>query len=1425
METSPTSPIYVAPSTSAQLRVVTAFEEVLGLERVGIHDDFFVLGGDSIGALKVQTLLERTSAHPLPVTAVFLNPTGFLLGPLLERMENGSEEASNPLIETSADPGDGLTSQQHHFWILDAFSENRAAFNSVLGVAVDDYIDPARVRRTLDHMVAALPIFQTRYAVRNGTLEVFLDPTGRAEFEVIEMVDEEPFTRSGAAALNMAQIRRLPFDLEQDVPMRVRLYRLGSQRHYLAFCFHHIVTDGTSHNTFWRLFGECYAALRTDQSLPHPDFESTYAAFAQRQARRKHTDRSAADLSYWCERLREMPPPLDFRCDYPNGDGPFGGIAEVNVPMSQEIHTAANEFARCGGTTPHVVFLAAYYVTLARFFDAREMVVGVPFSGRNLAEDQSVVGCCINMFSLRMKVDLDLGFRHLVEAVRRCSLEALEHSDVHFLDIVRALEPGGQSSNQIFNTSFQYRNFPVPLEPLDGTLVEYVCPEETDTQFPLLLEVHPYHGQARFCACFDTRLFAPERVERLLRDYRNLLQAALREPDCPLGVLDRFDPGERETILTDWSCHESDYPRSISVVDRFREMARCHRSRVALVFGECRLTYTELDARSDRIAVGLIERGVRPGDRVGVGLERSFDLIIALLAVIKTGAAYCPIDPEYPAERVKFMVQDAELTCVVIDRSGYSRLLNLGLEPILIEDLDRPVPPVFQWPVPVASDPLYLMYTSGSSGQPKGSLIPHRGMLRLVCGSGMLGTGPDEVFLHLASSSFDAASFEIWGPLLNGARVVLMSPGPPSLRDLEEAILQHAVTTLLLPVGLFNAMVEEHPTAFRPLRTLLVGGDVVSPSHAQRVLSTCPGLVFVNAYGPTENSVISCCHRVTKAGEIDLRRSLPIGRPIENSEVYILDATLQPVPFGVIGELFLGGDGLSLGYWRRPTLNTECFIVHPFANDPNKRLYRSGDLARFLPNGSIEFHGRRDQQVKIRGFRVELTEVESLLGKCPLICHCIVDTFKSAMGDSLIAWYVPSKSNHLNQDELLRALRRHAHEHLPSYMVPALWVALEAVPLTPNGKIDRRNLPIPTETHREPDFKDIAGNSTEAILLEIWRRLFQSDSVGCCDDFFDLGGHSLLAIRFVAEAERKLDHPVSLQQLFQHRTVRALARALDDVTASEAPAHRSIVSLASGGTGSPLFIVHGWGGDVFVFVEFATALSKRLARPVLGLQASVEPPGIMRPTTVEALASRYVQEMRDTRPEGPYFLCGYSLGGLIAFEMARQLEREGAAIGQLFVIDSLPLGLPWWIHGRMLAPYLCHRLRDHYRNWKDSGDSSLRAFVRGRADALRQWLGFGHDRLLSEGDEDFRERPFEVDHFQTMTRRYRPVPARIPVTLIRAYDNHLNLSVGWRYLTRGEVKTTRIEGSHLEMFRGLTVEPLVDVFEGRFKEIAKSRLR
>ncbi|HEU0301680.1 MAG TPA: amino acid adenylation domain-containing protein, partial [Longimicrobium sp.] len=1154
---------YVAPRTPAEDAVCRIWAEVLGVERIGVEDDFLELGGHSLRATQVVARLRQALGAELSPFELFELRTPAALARAAERAASRARDDVPALARADRGQPIPLSSPQQAIWFFQELSPGMKSYNFQAAVRFDGRLDVPALERALEEIVRRHEIFRTVFRAVDGEARQLVQEPFAVRLDATDLSALEGEARQAELERLLRDEFQKPFHLGRLPLVRWTLYRLGEDAHVLAAVEHHFVHDGWSFGRFLQELAALYGAFAEGRPSPLAPLEVQFADYALWQREWLRSPEAARQLEYWKARLAGLPPVLELPADHPRpAEMSFQGRS-LRFTLPPELARRAAEFSRKHGVTLYMTLLAAYQALLHRYTGATEFAVGGGVANRNQAAAEQLIGMIVNTFALRADLSGDPSGEELLRRVKETTYGAYANREIPFVEVVEAVQPERRLSHlPVFQTAFSFHDAPYPSFELPGarlTVTEALSNESA--KFDLQVITIPRGSQQAGAGDevtmiweYATDLFEAETVRRMEAHYRALLAAMLADPHARVGALPLLADEERRTLVHEWSGRDS-HPAS-TVDALFAEHAARTPDAVALEWEDGRMTYAELDARATRLARHLRARGVRAGSRVGICLERGPDAVAAMLAVLKAGGAFVPLDPSYPAERLGFMLRDTAVPVLVTVEGLAGRLPEHGARTVL---LDRDASAIAAQPAGALQAgtgpewPAYVMYTSGSTGTPKGIEVPHRAIVRLVRGADFISIAPDDVFLHLAPASFDAATLELWGPLLNGARLAVHPAGPASVDSIAAAVRRHGVTTLWLTAGLFHLVVDEDLQALRGVRQLVAGGDVLSVPHARRVLAELPGTTLVNGYGPTENTTFTCCHPVRALPE--RAASVPIGRPIAGTRVYLLDGRMQPVPPGVPGELYAGGAGLALGYLNRPGLTAEKFVPDPFSGVAGARLYRTGDRVRWAESTdalthsrthALEFLGRTDAQVKVRGFRIEPGEVEAALRTHPAVADAAVVARRDGGASARLVAYVTGEGA---EPEGLRA---HLAARLPEYLRPAAIVVLDRLPLTPNGKVDAAALPEP-EAHRAEAADAVPPrNETERALAEIFARVLRVESVGVFDNFFALGGDSLLCMQVVSRA-REAGLEIAVRHVFEHQAVAGLATVVTAAAADAIP--------------------------------------------------------------------------------------------------------------------------------------------------------------------------------------------------------------------------------------------------------------------------------
>ncbi|MFP2933517.1 amino acid adenylation domain-containing protein, partial [Pyxidicoccus sp. 3LG] len=874
-----------------------------------------------------------------------------------------------------------------------------------------------------------------------------------------------------------------------------------------------------------------------------PELPVQYADYSVWQRSWLQGEVLEAQLGWWRKQLAHAPRALELPTDKPRpAVQTFRGAAcEALLPPEQ--WEALKTLAQRENATPFMVLLTAFQVVLARYSGQDDICVGSPIANRTRAETEGLIGFFVNTLVLRARLEGNPRFRELLAQVRDVTLGAYAHQEVPFEKLVEELQPErDMSRSPLFQVMFTLQNAPQSGIAIPGLRMEAAGTSRRTAKFDLTLATSESVQGLLAVLEFNTDLFEQKTAERLLAHFQTLVGAALASPDTRVGSLPLLSEAERQTVLVEWNHSPSNYPRDATINDVFARQVALAPDAIAVEYGAERLTYRQLDEAANRFAHLLRARGVGPDSRVALALDRSLELIISLLGILKAGGGYVPLDTAYPRERLVIMLEDARPALIVTTREHLARLPAEDLPALLLEESVEALAqaPTFAPASGISSRNLaYIDFTSGSTGRPKGICIEHRSVLRTVIDARYAEMGPEHTYLLMAPISFDASTLEVFGPLLNGGRLVVFPAhaSPSDIHELARVVRHHRVTSLFFTTSLFIQMVDGNLEELRGVRQIMTGGDINSAAHIRRAIEVL-GIPVLAVYGPTECTVYTTFFPMAHPAEVP--PSVPIGRPIPQTQVYVLDRYLQPVPQGTPGELYVSGDGLARGYLQRPDLTAERFLPNPFSSTPGARMYRTGDVGRHRADGAVEFVGRTDFQVKVRGFRIELGEVETTLYSHPEVREAIVIAREDAPGNKRLVGYVTARTASLDAP----ALRAFLQQRLPEYMVPSAFVVLEEFPRTPNGKVDRKALPAP---EARPEFRPFIppSSATEVRLAALWSELLGLPEVSALDDFFELGGHSLLATRLVSRIRSTFEVELPLRALFEASTLSALAARVE----------------------------------------------------------------------------------------------------------------------------------------------------------------------------------------------------------------------------------------------------------------------------------------
>jgi amino acid adenylation domain-containing protein len=1037
-----------------------------------------------------------------------------------------------------------LSFAQQRLWFLHQLEPLSPFYNVPKALRLVGSLDVPALQRTLDSIVARHEVLRTTYEAVDGRPMQMIAADRPAEMAVIDLSTWSAAERDAATERFLKDAVQRPFDLSRDVMLRATLLRLSAQEHILLLNMHHIASDRWSTGILLRELSARYTAFSRGEPSPLPELPIQYADFAVWQHEWLQGEVLETQLAYWKTHLEGAPPVLALPTDRPRPSVPTYRGGQVSFWLPKPLTTALKALSDRQGATLFMTLLAAFKALLHRYTAQDRIVVGTPIANRRRVEVEGLIGFFVNTLVLHTDLSGNPSFHELLARVRQVALGAYAHQDLPFERLVEELQPERTLSyHPVVQVMFNYRSDPEDSGAWPGLAVS-LLPRENDSQpFDLLLAIADEPAGLKGSLSYSSDLFDASTMQRLVGHYHMLLEEIIAHPEQPIATLPLLTAAERQQLLVEWNATQQAYPQDVCLQQLFEAQVERAPKAVAVVFEGRQLTYRELNRRANQLAHYLRARGVGPEGLVGLCMERSPAMVVGLLGILKAGGAYLPLDPAYPRARLAFMLADAQAAVLVTERRlreafaayrGTVVCLDADGEAIARESEAHVVSPV------TAHNLAYVIYTSGSTGRPKGVAIQHASVVNLVAWHRRVyGVLPADRATHLAGLAFDASVWELWPYLVAGASVHLADDATRTSPDRLIAWLSaQGITLCFLPTPLAEAVVDAPWPAGVRLRALLTGGDRLHRGPHQPL-----PFPLTNHYGPTESTVVTTWAPVTAGTAVDAAPA--IGRPIDNTQVYVLDGQLQPVPPGVPGELYIGGEGLARGYLNRPELTAERFIPHPFSQEPGARLYQTGDLARYRPDGLLEFLGRLDHQVKILGYRVELGEIEAVLTQHPAVREAVVIARADAPGERrLVAYVVATQQPGPSVSDLRGSLQA----NLPDCMVPATFVRLEALPLTPNGKVDRRALPAPGPARPTLEGACVAPRTpVEEGLAEIWGQVLAVEQVGIHDNFFELGGHSLLATQVLSRLQAAFQVELPLRRLLEAPTVADLATYVETV--------------------------------------------------------------------------------------------------------------------------------------------------------------------------------------------------------------------------------------------------------------------------------------
>ncbi len=1417
------------PLTSTEKILLDICKRVLAIAQVHKHDDFFSLGCHSLLIFQIASHIRDAFNVDLPIRLLFEEPTVAQLATYVDQASSFFGNSFDLTLEKTTLPGSELplTFPQQQLWFLDKLIPSNGAYNIPILLHLHGQLDKTALLRSINEIVRRHEALRTTFDIREGEPVQVIAPFLSLSLTERDLQSLSESEQDEQKNFWLSTYIQQPFELDRGPLLRIVLMKVDKQEYFLAFIMHHIIFDGWSVHIFLRELGVLYEAFVKNMPSPLPELSFRYADFILWQRARQQA--MEPQLAYWKKQLKSIPLEIALPLDYSRPALQTFQGSRLSFRLSEELSDALKQFSRCEGITLFMTLLAAFQIMLARYSGQEDIVVGTPVTNRIPLASQDVIGFFVNTLVLRADFSGGPSIRELLRRVRNVTLDAYTYRDVPFEKIVEELNPERDlSHNPLFQVMFSFDHENLYEYKSSDMLIKPVETVSGAGMFDLLLSLVHTNQIIVGSLGYNKQLFASATIARMVEHLQVILQQIVLSAEKQVAKIPLLTQKEQK-LLIEWNATSTSYSQVQSIHDLFVELVERTPFATALLFEDQQVTYDELNKRANQLAHYLRSLGVEPEARVGIYMYSSIDMMIALLGILKAGGVYVPLDPTYPHERLAFMLADSRASVLLTEQRLSTNLPHTDTQTICL-DVD--------WSLIALQETYnlsdkgsgtnlaYIIYTSGSTGRPKGVAMTHRALINLLNWQidGLERTEGVRV-LQFASLSFDASFQEIFSTWCSGGTLVLI---PTELRrdfiGLLRFLSEYYIERLFLPFVALQYIAEvAEELSFVPasLREVIAGGEQLCITDSIRKFFIRLGKCHLqNFYGPTETHGVTA---FTLSGPPQNWPTLPpIGRPIFNTQIYILDTDFQSVPIGIPGELYISGECLARGYFNCPDLTAQRFLPNPFSNKPGTRMYKTGDLARYLSDGNIEFLGRVDHQVKLRGHRIELGEIEVLLSQHPNVraVAVIIQEIVSA-GKQLVAYIVPQEKQHISPAEL----RRFLQNQLPDYMLPSSFVSLDELPLTPSGKIDRKTLSELTPA--SPDRQNsIAAPRTpdEVLLLKIWSQVLGREQIGIYDNFFDIGGHSLLAVRLQTQVQKHFSIQFPLSILFRAQTIEQMGLALRQRI--EAPPSPIVIEIQPGHTKPPLFCIHPAGGNILCYQELARSLGED--QPLYGIQSPVLAHSPMRefPRTIEGMANLYIKEVFAVQQQGPYQLCGWSFGGSIAFEMARQLQIQGHLVSTLALIDS-------WapIHQNKVAAYDDYQLLSMFFEdifaQKEKYNIDMKRRI-SHNDQPHNILDFIKNIIAMPLDIEWQQLEYLFTTFKLNMYAwldYNPPEYTRQLDLFQANEDPLRTirdrSMGWGQLVTSHMQIHTLPGNHYTIIKYPHVVPLAErlkklIIEGSF---------
>ncbi|MFX0112415.1 amino acid adenylation domain-containing protein [Bacillus pumilus] len=1404
------------PETKTEQMLAAIWEDILDVDRVYKEDQFFDLGGHSLKATQTISRINHEFSIKAPLKILFECKHLAHLAQMVDDIKEAPavQEANIPKLEkrTSYE----LSHAQKRIWFLSTLEKSH--HYNILGAW------KLTGQLHIQALTKAIGLLTKRHEALRATFQslggkpvqlIREDLPPSVTVANFSLFNEKTRTRR-LKQLIQQEANRI-YDLERGPLTQWTIVDMGNEEFYLLCAQLHIISDAWSLSLLIQELEVAYDGLLADEAPQLPALEIEWTDYVHWE--NEQVMHHQVDQAYWLDHLQGDLPVLELTFDRPRPPvQTFNGATE-QIVLEDTLIRRLQALSKQQGTTLFMTMLSAYYVLLHKLSGQTDIIIGSPIAGRGAKQSEKLVGMFVNTLALRQDISTADTFADVMENVKEMTLKAFEHQRYPFDKLVDDLSLDRDlSRSPIFQVAMGYVTDSLHVN-LKGLTSEHVMVHHTVSKFDLTLHVFEQGDQLSIHVEYNTDLFDQETIHRYMNYYLHLLDGMTAQPERTFSDYCLMDKAEQAAMIIGKNQTATPYPKR-TIQELFEEQVQRDPHRIALSYLEEHMTYQELDEKATQLAAYLQSKGVGPGSLVPMLFDRSFDMIVSVLGIVKSGAAYVPMSPEYPDARIRLIVRDTQSDVIITQSHLIERLVDFTGTKI---EMDKPLPvtdAVYQREQSIIGEDqlAYVNYTSGSTGTPKGVMLPHAGVVRLVRKTNYIKLGPDDKMLQLSNYAFDAFTFELWGMLLNGGQLILIPKyAALNMDELSRLIKVHQVTANCLPTALFNRLVEHDPKSVAGYRTLLVGGEAMSSEHARKALPHMEG-VLINAYGPTENTTLATTHQVTGA------RSVPIGVPVSNSTVVILDDALNPVPAGVKGEIYIGGTGLAQGYLHDPERTHERFIDNPFPELGGDRLYRSGDLGTWRSDGTIEYLGRKDNLVKIRGYRIECGEIETALLKHPQVKECTVIAKTYGSSKRLAAYLVTDGANPVP------GWKAFLQESLPGYMIPSYFIVMDEMPVTTNGKVDQKALPDPAETISLSQGDDKPVTETQQLIVTAFKDVLGVKQVGIHDSFFDLGGDSIMSIQAVAKLKEQ-GIRVDPKWIFMHPAPAQLAAHVDAMPEAGEHVERSpkdyVIELKKGDPAVPrIFFAPPAGGTVMGYIDVAKLMTHQ------GAVYALQSPGLYEDEEPQflhytELVSIFVEAIETFYRPGVDYLAGHSMGGHLAYGMNQRLCHAGKAPKGLIILDTVPV------------------LRDEADQalHADMNEEEVKmlALVLGMGNLVGiqpealQGLSFQEvkQKILKEAEKDEVVHQFMNDQYldkylQMQTHNtimsqaieLEKEPFDVPFYIVQSSDHAIDFQKkfsDWEAYTKGSCSYYHIKGDHVTMMKRPQADELARILQTMIK--------